>query len=120
MPGRTLVHFDSLRICYDADWRAGRTHTAAGRESHGSMLAESAVTLSMRILNTNTSQSLLRGLGAPSVPRDMDSGTLSACLPGRASPAGGVGGAAETTLWREVGLLGGLLLMIVSQTLSGG
>ena len=84
------------------------------------MLAESAVTLSMRILNTSTSQSLLRGLGAPSVPRDMDSGTLSACLPGRASPAGGVGGAAETTLWREVGLLGGLLLMIVSQTLSGG
>jgi len=37
-----------------------------------------------------------------------------------AAPAAGVGGAAESTLWREVVLLGGLLLMIVSQTLGGG
>ena len=58
--------------------------------------------------------------GTAELPSDMQSLSLSACLPGRAFPAGGVSGAAETTLWREAGLLGGLLLMIVSQTLGGG
>ena len=50
----------------------------------------------------------------------MDSGPLSACLPGRASPAGGVADAAKSSLRREDGLLGGLLQMIAPQTFGGG
>ena len=114
MPGRTLVHFDSLRICYDADWRAGRTHTAAGRKSRGSMIAESAVVLSMRVLNNTRNRISDERQARPGTPGPWILALGGGCF------FEGWRDAAKSSLWCEVALLGGLLQTIVSQAFSGG
>ena len=117
MPGRALDHFDSLRICYDAEWRAGRIRIAAGRKSRGSMIAESAVVLSMRILNNSRRRIPDERQACPGAwtlaPRP------PACL-GGCRFCQERRGAAESSPWGEDGLLGGLRQMPVSQTVGGG